>query len=716
MARTQSGHGLEPSLDLDTLYGLLPAAVRVRDAAQAVDGVGPLRALMTVLAEQVAVLEEEIAQLYDDQFIETCAEWVVPYLGELIGYRPFDPALQEALGTSRGDVAETIGLRRRKGTSQVLADLATGLTGWDAAVVEFFQNLALTQHLNNLHAGERGTVDLRDSEALELLGTPFDAAPHTADVRAISGRRGPTSARGYWNIPNVGIYLWRVASRPVTDSPAFRVDERRYLFDPLGSDTPLFCASRRGETTDGPPTHLNVAMPMTRRMLHRHLDQLYGPGRSLTVQLDGRVLGPDEVQAADLSDTGPDPETAPWANPAHAKVAIDPVLGRLSLPAGRAAAEVKVSYHRAAPFDLGGGEYDRSRPITPSFTPETPPPLVPGKWPDLHAALAEMAGTGQVDLVGNGFHAAPQKIWVETDEKLEVRAANGSRPILKLTGDLLVGGGDSGEVTLCGLVIAGGRVVVPKVIDGKPNRLQLLRLIDCTLVPGHASKRSGAPASDQPSLVVDAPHVSVEISRSIVGGVRVADESRAAISDSVVDGLSATGVAYGAPGESGTDGTGAGGDVVFDACTVIGKVHTRVLTASNSILHAQLAPGDKWTAPVRAVRRQAGYLRFSYVPTGSQVPQRHKCAPDAAWAPGMPQDFATSPALCVPRFESLRYADPGYALLHASSPTLIRTGADDGGEMGVHHSRQLPQRVAGLWTRLDEYSRIGLDVGVMFAS
>ena len=66
------------------LYNLLPALYRVRDAEQG----EPLRALCAVIAEQIAVLREDIEQLYDDQFIETCAEWVAPYIGDLIGYRP----------------------------------------------------------------------------------------------------------------------------------------------------------------------------------------------------------------------------------------------------------------------------------------------------------------------------------------------------------------------------------------------------------------------------------------------------------------------------------------------------------------------------------------------------------------------------------------------------------------------------------------------------
>ena len=62
------------SFDADRLYELLPAVYRIRDQAQG----EPLKALVEVVAEQVSVLEENIEQLYDDQFIETCAPWVVP--------------------------------------------------------------------------------------------------------------------------------------------------------------------------------------------------------------------------------------------------------------------------------------------------------------------------------------------------------------------------------------------------------------------------------------------------------------------------------------------------------------------------------------------------------------------------------------------------------------------------------------------------------------
>jgi hypothetical protein len=51
------------SFDAQRLYGLLPALYRRRDAEHG----EPLKALVEVIAEQVAVLTDNLEQLYDDQ-------------------------------------------------------------------------------------------------------------------------------------------------------------------------------------------------------------------------------------------------------------------------------------------------------------------------------------------------------------------------------------------------------------------------------------------------------------------------------------------------------------------------------------------------------------------------------------------------------------------------------------------------------------------------
>ena len=137
------------SMNPDQLYELLPAFYRMRDADQGY----PLRALLRVIAEQVDIVEGDIGQLYDNWFIETCEDWVVPYIGDLIGYRPIHEAGEPGdPGTPAGEarnriliprreVANTIRYRRRKGTLAVLEALANDVAGWPARAVEFFKLL-----------------------------------------------------------------------------------------------------------------------------------------------------------------------------------------------------------------------------------------------------------------------------------------------------------------------------------------------------------------------------------------------------------------------------------------------------------------------------------------------------------------------------------------------------------------------------------------------
>ena len=214
-------------------YELLPAIHRIRDAEQG----GPLGGLLGVVEQEWRRLVEDVDGLYDDWFIETCDEWVVPYIADLLGV----PGLTPVAGgpSQRALVANTLGYRRRKGTPAVLEQLARDVTGWPARVVEYFALLATTQHLDHVRPANVRTPDLRDSARLELLDTPFGRAAHTVDVRHID------IGRGLYNIPNVGLHLWRLGSYAVSAVDARAVDQthERWTFDPAGRDLPLFVAA-----------------------------------------------------------------------------------------------------------------------------------------------------------------------------------------------------------------------------------------------------------------------------------------------------------------------------------------------------------------------------------------------------------------------------------------------------------------------------------------
>src|SRR5262245_13892799 len=193
---------------LEEIYKLLPVVYRLRDAERS----EPLKALLAVIAEQAGVMEEDISRLYENWFIETCQEWVVPYIGDLLGARGLKSISSDAF-TARPFVAHTLKYRRSKGTAAMVEGLARDVTNWPSRVVEFFGLLDTTQYLNHLRAGNVITPDFRDTNALELVGGPFEQANRTLDVRSVE-------LAGKYNVPNLGIYLWRLESFPLALSTA----------------------------------------------------------------------------------------------------------------------------------------------------------------------------------------------------------------------------------------------------------------------------------------------------------------------------------------------------------------------------------------------------------------------------------------------------------------------------------------------------------------
>jgi hypothetical protein len=228
-------------------------------------------------------------------------------------------------------------------------------------------------------------------------------------------------------------------------------------------------------------------------------------------------------------------------------------------------------------------------------------------------------------------------------------------------------------------------------------------LRDCTLVPGRALHPDGSAASPgAPSLIVEHPFARVTLERSITGPLLVVGDAEVTLRDCIVDAGAPEGVAY-----AGTAGGTRGATLTVSECTVIGKVHTKLLQlASNSIFFARLGPppGETWQAPLIVERRQEGCIRFCYVPPRSVTPRRYRCVPDAAHPDALPH------------FTSLRYGDPGYGQLRPATSVAIRQGADDECEMGVLHALFQPQRETNLRIRLDEYLRFGLHAGVFYAS
>ncbi len=737
------------SFNAQRLYELLPAIYRVRDAQQG----EPLRELLSIFAEQVAVLEENLAQLYDDQFIETCAEWAVPFIGDLVGTRGIF-TFPEATFSQRAQVANTLAYRRRKGTATVLEQLARDVTGWNANVVEYFQRLATTQYLNHLRPRNLSFTSLRNQitieyrtkvefgriseqtiklpnwEILEYLPTPFDGTARTADVRRIESRRGKH------NIPNVGIHLWRIESFPVLAATAFRVDARRYRFDPLGRDLPLFNHVQTETEISHLAEPINVPMPLSRRVLNENFDVYYGQNASLLVEPDPASppspAAGDTVSICNLSDiTDASGHVTGWAHMPTDHIAIDPMLGRIALPED--AANVRVDYHYGFVGRMGGGTYGRGTTFSTGLTPVV---RVPHDHATIQAALTALAGTGGVvEIENNDTYFETPSISVAAGTTIELRAADEFRPVLFLDGEMVISGGAESKLILNGLWIAGGNIRVPLVAG---NDLRTLTIRHCTLSPAATPSPGTASPPDAPlppvQLIVEIPNLSLEIEKAITGPLRVAPEAEASIADSIIDAaphLAADTSPLLSPpvapmAYAGLNGQDHGGPLQLRNCTVIGQVRVEVMTlASNTIFFARSEAGE---APVEARRLQEGCVRFSWVPPNSQLPRKFQCQPDQALIERAEElgldsttelpssDRAYLLARIKPVFTSLRFGDPAYGQLSQLAPSEIREGADDEAEMGAFHGQYQPQKEANLRTRLDEYLRFGLEAGIFYAT
>jgi len=227
----------------EKLWETIPAIYRHEDGLA--EEPGTLRAIVQVIARQAAILRRSQDSLWDDQFIELCNEWAVPYIGELVATRLLSEKNKRG---RRIDVAKTIYYRRRKGTPRILEELISDISEWEGKLIEQFQKLARSRHgldtipgpLAGKYSGTLpgGWADLRNPRISELTDGPFDEYFHTPDVRRHRGWLGR------YGITKLAFYLYRLrAYEAINITPFSLGDGLCFSFDPSGRDIPLFSKS-----------------------------------------------------------------------------------------------------------------------------------------------------------------------------------------------------------------------------------------------------------------------------------------------------------------------------------------------------------------------------------------------------------------------------------------------------------------------------------------
>ena len=711
---------------VDRLYNLLPAVYRVKDAALG----EPLHALLTLIQQQYDDLDQDITGLYENWFIETCAEWVVPYIGDLLGVRPLN-AVSAGTFSARAYVAHTLDYRRRKGTAAMIETLARDVTGWPARVVEYFQLLATTQYLNHLRPGNAATADLRRTNDLDRLGGPFETTAHTADVRHIA------KGRGRYNIPSLGIFLWRLQDYVVSSSDARAVktpSDGRYTFDPLGLGSPL-CNRPQTKTDNGRLSEeINVPGMLRRLPLYHELQALrqaeaagapaptpvyFGANPVFSLRVDGKPVPADQIAVCNIEDIS----ATDWRRPAGAKpiaLSVDPVRGRIAFPAGTTPSTVEVSYAYAFSGDVGAGPYDRTAWLNdPAKGPaplqnasrfqvavsKTLAPVANEIFPTLAAAIqawnAQPSATdGVIAILDSHTYAedlTANPIVVPDSSRLLIVAADwpaahqpgpppskalspaGVRPHLHgsiaVQGKAAANSQNPGSFYIDGLLIEG-------TVTVNAGNLGTFGLSHSTIAPSGSLNvlTSGAAGGDNASLAVN-------LYRAICGPISF-NQCAAALNtaDSIVSSINAPKSTIG-----------------IQTSTVFGTTACFVANASDSI----------FTGLVTAERHQAGCVRFCSVPVGSHTARRFYCQPDLALK-GVPAAARQSVAdRLTPQFVSLDFAQPGFAQLSTRCDPGISAGADNGAEMGAFNFLLQPQRRSNLAIALEEYLRFGIEAGTI---
>jgi Phage tail protein (Tail_P2_I) len=539
------------------LWSLVPAVYRATDAAT-LDGDGPLRELLDRIGASMAVVRRSIDRLWEDQSIETCDSWVIPYIAQLLATN-LVPAMDQR--AQRLDVANTISYRRRKGTVSLLEQLAHDVTGYETRVIEFFRRLARHRHnldppigrpasapepdtaltlqrleqlaglLTGTPAG--GWADLRVPLGAELTGTAFDEYAHRLDVRYGRGNLG------WYGIPKVGFFLWRTVPIAVTRATPVPVSgcDGYFAFDPTGRQIPLFTAASRGESDSAygdnwlPVPVWQLPMPLTDALWQAITapagpTQYPDPGATTLwgTSLWATAPGSDQVVPVD-------------------RVQVWPDVGRLHLLKD-APAEVEVGYHYGLFSLIGAGPYDRRElGVAPPVDP-LPITSIPGGSPDgLTNAIAALGDSGTIEIADGrtltGVGDPPVGV-----NNVAIRAADEQRAVIRTDpGTEWVFTGDNGTLRLEGLLVSGADVVLR-------GPFTEVVLSCCTLDPGTSGSLLKSPQPWDVSVDgrglspvtvwVEGTVQSLTVDRCITGPIRTRTGGvieTLAIADSVVQGL-----------------------------------------------------------------------------------------------------------------------------------------------------------------------------------
>lgn len=719
------------------LYSLIPAFYRNRDAA-----VGePLRALLEILAEQGHHLEDNLERTYRNWFVETCDDWVLPYLADLIGYRRAAGAGQPGdASTERGallnrylfprrEIANSIRLRRRKGTLAVLNELAAKVADWEGVAFEFGERVLQTPDTRSQRTGNQWPTTPRIwGESKEKVpSSPADWLPLGTAARTVDVRRPHSlSAIGWFHPFHLALFVWRRKVVSVTDArPGQAGDRQRYwTVDLSGCDRTLHQRPDPNSTSD----FCRLPLPLTRGMLSRSgraSPAYYGLQNSLSISRwhnnSWQLIPSQQVRVHKLSD---DDQLlagrSVFDRDPTCQVVFDPECGRFltrdmeTVPP----ANFRVRYHLGTAGDCGAREFLRTDIEEADVPAHWVPPPSPGQERDLARELQTMenvkftdpqhlrvTGDCRLELTSSDLHDWPADWTLELADgvKLTIRGIPQTRPAVRVISENAGSArispwpirlGRESQLVLEGLLLTGPLQFdcTPDPVDGADASTFAAPEIvvrHSTLLPDTGGQRV--------SLDLGLPQVRLHLESCVLGPIRIRDSDAECASE----GATTCPVrrvrvfAYDTIWDAGSSDLLSADDhfpveITVARSTLLGDLELAgPLFADDTLFYGSLD----------VERTQEGYLRFcqlSEEPDSSPV--LFKCATNLS-----------------PVFVSLDPCHPGYAQLAPETPLGILRGAQTESEIGAFHDQFFPQRSAALKLRLDEFTPAELRSFVVFA-
>jgi len=684
-----------------SIYNLLPAYFRRRDAELG----GQLKALFQVFeTEGAAVIDADLDAFEDSLFVETCAEALLHEIGALVGAPRLRPLPEEALFSSRAFIGNLVRYRRAKGTPRALEMLARDVTLYSAKAVEYYAHLSATPSMRAPRLDRPTTADLNAPDILAVHGTAFDRSPRTPDMRSIA------RAGGRYNIPNVGIHLWRLEAPPFAgpqEGPytinrlastlpmvAWEAHPGHFALHPSGAAVPLFLPQQN--TDEHSPQLYEVPDRLRRLPLKLELDALAAgtlspedalwfsatnPAFELYYLLDGeteyRRVPAKSIRIGALANP---PYTQPLpvdnGQPTGIEGAFDPATARLVVRATNVAkkfpavTQVRLACAFGQPGALGGGAHDRN---------DNEAPFKIGRGDD----LAPNDRTIVYRVEPDAPNADNRFASLATALNAWKNVANvGRRGIIVVTANMIDTGVGNLTVTLpagCDLTVVAAEWRLPETLQPgddpalmpqgyivrRSRRMLALRRLTVTALPaagvepgrlaldGFVCER-GIEIEDGSTKSVDIRHSTIKDGKSVVAinapgsTVQLAVNLYRSICGTVVAGERLTRLsANGVIFAAGAGIDASAANLDFQGVTAFAPVKAKSIEASNSIFMDN----------VRMARTQSGCVRYSYTAgTNDRLPRRFRCQPDLAWEAKKPSLELASDAERQLEFERLRLA------------------------------------------------------------